>query len=192
MGFMGKGVMSMGKKRFHVYDVPVDVVEKKLRKGVRVRRDVVTNISERFVVGERRDYNYNNLIVTIPRPVFDYMCGYRDVNYKWNSVLFEWCRAWAHPMWDTEFDYVYVLGEDPVYRITKMEYPYVVEEKVDNTRTLRGPTEYWLEFGKVCNDFCEPVSPPGPSRVQFLGRFAEWKDWVKVHDVVRRCQKWKT
>lgn len=186
--------MSNLRACFNVYDVTPAELVAKLRKGVKVRRDTITNIDleNKVMCGWKRDYVFDKLVVTIPRPLFDIMCGEWDAKkvnkrYRWNGVLF-W--KWEEPfnqIWDTKFDYVYMLDKkDPAYRVTKLEYPFVVREYIIDDVMQPGLAIYNLEFGKIVGS----ISPPNYEGVQFLGRWAQWEDGIKIHDVVREVQKW--
>ena len=169
------------QKSFDVLDVSFSDVIKRVfyEREEQVLFDNIKSIdlNEKTVSGEICDYEYDNLIVTLPYPTFCKMAGIPcDVSYKPISYCVEPATKLGSAIYETDFDYLYSLGEEP-YRITKFKEPWVMSEYLGE----KPDAMHTFFCGKILGGQATDMREYG---VHFLGRYAQWKKNVKAHQVL--------
>jgi hypothetical protein len=136
--------------------------------------------------GGMADFNYNQLISTIPRPTFCAVTSQPVEDLQWFSIFIKHHRDYTSrwvvgsDIFKTPYNYVYVIEEDidsaRAYRLTKINWSMLTGFWAEYMWEVRGSR--CLKYGKIVSGKPTPVKD-----VEFVGRYSEWKPNLKLHDV---------
>ena len=173
--------ISRHTKFFEAFEVSPRRLHETLKRKVEIIYDEIyaIDLKRKVLIGEEK-HHYDKLVSTIPLPVFSRLSGlHLEGTLSWKPITFRRVHVDELPfdIYETEFDYVYLIGHD-VYRVTRHTPPYVVEE-------ILGESEgHVLQYGKILGG--RPITIKD---VVFLGRYAEWNPRILVHHVLRKTVK---
>jgi len=165
---------------------------KSMMKIIGERRIRIHNIEEvdleaREIKVEKKGYRfYGELTSTLPACVFFPLINRRDIDFAVKGKRFE---LEDEPKYDIKgYDYVYfpeVESPDMLLRITK---------RADGKYTHEYPYSHMVDYKKEAGVapyayILEPKEIPKVKGVKFVGRYAQWKDSILIHNVIEELLK---
>lgn len=138
-------------------------------------------------------YNYTKLVSTLPAPIFFGMIeGKRAMpDFKFEFTPKTFIRVSASRFgFDFEgYDYVYFPEKDePRLRLTKIENSYDIQDEciaeyaADFLEGMTGEKSHEVPYAYIL----EPKEIQKFENVEYVGRFAEWKDELLIHNLIER------
>lgn len=150
--------------------------------------DEVIGIKGKKLIGRKGTWEFDCLISTIPLPELCQMLGIKH-NLEYRTVLVATYKGGPEWLMNSQYDYVYLLGNFASYRITKgigMCYAESCGTVVlDSFGTLMGIQ--MLKYGKIVGGEVPQIPPD----IKLLGRFSEWRPKEMLEDVIGRVKSWK-
>ena len=123
---------------------------------------------------------YKQLISTIPAPVFMRACDL-DINFTAYPIYIYQSDKMALP---PVFDFVYIWGENPIYRMTKEGERLVSLETLSRIIKPYLPLVAEIKYGKIVAGPKIPFQDSSLGPVRFVGRYARWDPKLMLNDVI--------
>ena len=183
-----KSVMSANKTEFNSFDVGVEeiinILKKKVNNKVIMERVTGIDIRKKKVLTASGEIEYEELITTIPRNIFLFLCGKPELAKQFVSypTTFVLCSPDFYEFDD--FDYIYVSESQYTYhRITKTDKGPVFEYKgVDIPRLLNEIDRVEMKVGQlVHNDIKIDFK-----YVEFFGRYSCWDHSLLTNSLIKQ------
>jgi hypothetical protein len=184
--------LSVPGNTIEIYRCNLNEVISKLSKCARVVNDYINFIGNRVISGIDGIFEYDELVSTIPAPVFwnSYQTPIHLHEFKSSPVTFiisYLCPAW----YNDDYEMVYVANELYHTRVAKRSHSEYIYEY---TGIMPGDVFTSLYGGKVEKHYVNAYgrvhsrenNPPN-NRIIFLGRFAQWKHGSKIQDVIKKA-----
>lgn len=190
--------MSEGNNSFEAFSIGVDdlvsILEEKVRDRIIVDKVIGVDTNNRLVFGGEpyATHAFENLVVTIPRPVFYKMAGHIPFAEKFKShpTTFVLVRPMAlekTSMSETMgYDYIYCSDTDvPFHRLTNLpDTTMVLEFKGDNVPEQPGEiSRFVMNIGQLVH---VQEDLKWPEFIKFFGRYAVWDHSIKTNQLLRR------
>jgi hypothetical protein len=201
--------LSSGRGSFSVFDYSAQQLAKHLLERLRLRlipgKAELIDLYGKCVATRGTHYRYDELVSTIPAPVFLKLCGHEAATRQLKAYdkvylpathhldgthLFEMVAAKAG------YDYVYITAEDVDFHRTK-----IILQEGAKWEALQVVREYTLlpgvfapssersivqKQGQIIGG--REVLESLPPSVELLGRYAEWRHDRRLEDVLEAVQ----
>lgn len=180
--------MSGGKSVYSAFVIDEKILIGRLMSS-RIMFDKITNInledktiSGRFI----NQLKFNDVVSTIPRPVFCKLIGDIDESkrYKSHSTTFVKVSSLKGMKGLSDFgeyDYVYFSGKESFHRITKLKDGFCLEFKNEPESILKYEVDrFTLPIGQLI----ELDDKKEYDNVFFFGRYAKWDHSIKMNDEI--------
>lgn len=174
-----------------VLDIDYQLLISKLEKRVKVINDKAIRITSDEIVCEKSRYQYNQLISTVPAPIF-WKLYKEEKDLTSIPVTFVVSKTNPLPTVSPNWDLIYFGDEKLPYsrvNVTK-DGSYLYEftgkiEKEDIKRKLPNLniSKYFCDPNGIVKSDLNNIPPP---KVRFLGRFATWDHRIKIQDVIKQ------
>lgn len=186
--------MNNNKSRFLAYDVDfrkiIGLLNAKLKDRVVKDRIAEINFSEQKLVGDKKVYDYDKLVSTIPKNIFCRLAG-TERNLQSKDITYVLINKNFFNMRD--YDFVYVADEYKIYHRLTMTADGIVADVLG----ARTKAELENEFRGVLIDFkilrgaqLMPASfEIHYPNVEFVGRYGRWDRNWKIETVIEHAIK---
>ena len=182
-----KSSMSEGNEEFEAFDIDIEDIIKHIYQKIK-SRVIVSKVSKvdmvfKEVITENATYPFDNLVVTIPKPIFCRMIEQEEEAKQFVSYPTTFIRSDIKGGLG-EFDYVYFSQkETPFHRVSKIPNgEYCFEYKGDDVEKVETEIDrFVLKIGQLVQ---RKDTITYPQYVKFLGRYANWKHSIKMKEVL--------
>jgi len=181
-----KSAMSGGKNNYEVFEVTMAELYNTLMEKVkdRITEERVTKIDllrREIQLIDGKILLFNKMVNTLPAPVFYNLAG-MDLVAKRFKALPKTFHTTNKFMDLGDYDYVYFPEKnDPIHRITNLEYGFVVEGNLAET-DIKIEDTIIINNAQIASDR-KAISPL--IDIRFIGRYATWDHGKKVNEVIR-------
>lgn len=191
-GFLGKDkTLSYNDNYIPILDIDYQLLISKLQKRVKIINDKAIRITPEEIICEKSRYPYNQLISTVPAPVF-WKLYKEERNLTSMPVTFVVSKTNPLPTVNTNWDLVYFGDQKlPYSRVNLMKdglYLYEFTGKIEKDEIKRklpdlNISKYFCDTNGIVKSDLNNIPPP---KVRFLGRFATWDHRIKIQEVIRQ------
>ncbi|MAG47094.1 hypothetical protein CL617_00685 [archaeon] len=187
--------LSVSDYYINVLDVDYALLIEKLSKNLEILDESVIRITDTEVVTNKTSYNYDEVISTIPAPVF-WKLYYQSKNIEFKSLPITFVLIDELPtiLRSESFDLVYFIDKKYKYtRINKKNGKYLYE--FSGKLTKEEVKQYLPKSAKIFSHhvdnnaiiFTNNNNIP-PNNIRFLGRFAQYNHSIKTNDVIKESK----
>jgi len=174
-----------------ILDIDYQTLISKLEKRVQRIEDKAIRITADEIICEKGRFPYNQLISTIPAPIFWKL--YRNEKCLESiPITFVVSKTNPLPYEKSVWDLVYFGDKNlPYSRVNSTSdgmYLYEFTGKLEKEEIQKLLPElkivsYWHDYNGIVKSDLNNIPPP---KVRFLGRFATWDHKVKIQEVIRQ------
>ena len=194
--FMPKDTnLSVEDYYINVLDVDYQLLIQKLSEKVTIIDETIIRITEDTIVTDKMVYQYDELISTIPAPIF-WRLYYKPKNLEFKSIPVTFVLTDEVPniLVGVPFDLIYFIDKKYEYtRINSYDGKYLYEWSSELSEE-----EVKKQLPKNANILKYHVDNMGiiftndenipPKNIRFLGRFAQWNHKIKTNDVIKEAR----
>ena len=181
-----KSSMSDGSNEFDAYDVGpeelVKLLEEKLKDRIIIDKISNINLEKQIVKGDK-EYEYEELVITIPRSIFYFLVGRPDDASNFKSLptsFYKVDTASTQYGYIYDYDYVYYSESQLYHRITNLQDGSLVIE-YKGIPAIEGIDKFTLKIGQIIERNDTNIFP---DNISFFGRFATWKHKMRINDLL--------
>ena len=183
--------LSYSENYIPILDINYQLLISKLLKKVRIINDKSIRITSEEIICEKSRFYYNQLISTIPAPVFWKL--YRNEKHL-ESIPVTFVVSKTNPLLKEKkaWDLVYFGDKEiPYSRVNFTRdgmYLYEFSGKYEKDEIQRmlpdiSIVSHWYDLNGIVKSDLNNIHPP---KVRFLGRFATWDHRIKIQDVIKQ------
>ena len=180
--------MSEGKEEFDVFDIGTEeliyFIMQKVKDRVIINKVQSIDLVNAKIFAEKDVFSFDDIIITVPRPVFCRMIGRHDEADKFITYPTTFIKTKGLKI--GEFDYVYYSDKNiPYHRISKIpNNEFCIEYRGDEI--LKQQSEYDRFILKVGQLVERKDTITYPFFINFFGRYACWKHGIKLNDSIKQ------
>jgi hypothetical protein len=146
--------------------------------------------------GQNNDYNYDELISTIPANLFWLIFDGITIKPLLNSIPVTFVVTKNPPVWyNSRFEMIYISDLQFYTRVSKRDNDFVYEftgvmpkEVFEKLYPDSKIDKYFINrTGRIITS----ENKPPQDNIHFLGRFAQWSHPSKIQDVIRFSKDYK-
>lgn len=185
--------MSSGKSTIIGWDMDEIDLFRNLLKHVTVINETINSIQmdKSVKLSDGSIITCNNLINTIPAPIFHNLYGIMDKDFLAHDTIFLLVRP-RNSKFTTKFDYLYVACKEyPFHRITKLQGGqdlYVLELRGTRENNIKDIIDFDILDTHTLKN-CQIINNRGIrliDNILMIGRFAQWDHSIKTEHVIGR------
>lgn len=199
------GAMSNKDSTIRVIDIEFDQLTRALSGAVAAKSNLIidkitkVDTDEKLLIGTQGSYDYDMLLNTIPLPELLSLAGLEHLaqGIEYKPIYFSHAALKYEKIMQSKYSYIcFPDPEVAYYRLTKLtgdtcvyEFGYSPGFLVSYFQGTRIRETTSLKYGKI-------VSGSLPSQlldvgIYSLGRWAEWKPRLMLHDVISTVKEWR-